>query len=156
MPLSQHIIPNTIACKESATSKKRALEILSHYLAASQTSLNEVDIFDKLLERERLGSTGLGESVAIPHCRMAEASQAMIALVTLDQGIDFDARDGKPVDLLFALIVPEDCTETHLKLLAAAAEMFSDADFCKSLRTCDSSEALYQLLINWQPNSLSA
>lgn len=156
MQLSEHITLNTIACKQAANSKKRALEILSHFLAASQSSLNESDVFDKLLERERLGSTGLGEGVAIPHCRMAEANQAMIAMVTLDQGIDFDARDSKPVDLLFALIVPENCSETHLKLLATAAEMFSDTHFCEHLRACDTSESLYQLLLNWQPNSMTA
>jgi PTS system nitrogen regulatory IIA component len=156
MQLSQYLKSNTIACKQPANSKKRALEILSQYLALSQPDLNESDVFDHLVERERLGSTGLGEGVAIPHCRMAGAEQAMIAMITLDQGIDFDARDGKPVDLLFALVVPEDCTETHLKLLATAAEMFSDSEFCAHLRACRSSEPLYELLLNWQPKSLSA
>lgn len=156
MQLSDHITPNTIKCKESASSKKRALEILSHFLAITQPDLQETEIFDKLLERERLGSTGLGEGVAIPHCRMAKVRQAMIALLTLEEGVDFDARDSKPVDLLFALIVPEDCTETHLKLLALAAEMFSDGDFCSHLRESDQSQAAYELLLNWKSKSLSA
>ena len=156
MQLNDYITPNTIACLQSASSKKRALEVLSHFLALTQPALNETDVFDKLLERERLGSTGLGEGVAIPHCRMKAATQAMVALVTLDQGIDFDARDGKAVDLLFALVVPEDCNETHLKLLATAAEMFSDAVFCSSLRACTNGQDLYELLCHWQPKSLSA
>lgn len=156
MILSDHITPNTISCQESASSKKKALEKLSHYLAQGQPELNEVLVFDKLLERERLGSTGLGEGVAIPHCRMAEANRAMVALITLDQGVDFDARDTKPVDILFALVVPEDCNETHLKILAAAAEMFSDPDFCTQMRACRSNQDLYEMLVNWQPKSLSA
>ena len=156
MILSEHITPNMISCRESASSKKKALEKLSHFLALAQPELNETLVFDKLLERERLGSTGLGEGVAIPHCRMAEAKRAMVALITLDQGVDFDSRDGKPVDILFALVVPEDCNETHLKILAAAAEMFSDPDFCARMRACDNAESLYEMLANWQPKSLSA
>ncbi|HEX7028124.1 MAG TPA: PTS sugar transporter subunit IIA, partial [Gammaproteobacteria bacterium] len=112
-------------------------------------------IFDKLLERERLGSTGLGGGVAIPHCRLAEARQAVVALMTLDSPVDFDSRDKKPVDILFALIVPEDCNEMHLKILATAAEMFSDPKFCQSLRSCESDSDLRTLSENWQPSSLS-
>ncbi|MBN1379074.1 MAG: PTS sugar transporter subunit IIA [Gammaproteobacteria bacterium] len=156
MILSEHITPNAISCKESASSKKKALEKLSHYLALAQSELNESLVFDKLLERERLGSTGLGEGVAIPHCRMAEAKRAMVAMITLDHGVDFDSRDAKPVDILFALVVPEDCNETHLKILAAAAEMFSDPAFCAEMRACSNSQTLYEMLISWQPKSLSA
>jgi PTS system nitrogen regulatory IIA component len=156
MILNDYITPNTISCKESAGSKKKALEKLSHFLALAQPLLNETLVFDKLLERERLGSTGLGEGVAIPHCRMAEANQAMVAMITLEDGVDFDSRDAKPVDILFALVVPEDCNETHLKILAAAAEMFSDPAFCAKMRDCTSNQDLFEMLINWQPKSLSA
>ncbi len=156
MILSEHITPNMISCHESAGSKKKALEKLSHFLALAQPELNETLVFDKLLERERLGSTGLGEGVAIPHCRMAEARRAMVALITLDKGVDFDSRDAKPVDIFFALVVPEDCNETHLKILAAAAEMFSDPTFCAKMRDCQSGQELYEMLSSWQPKSLSA
>lgn len=149
MSLSEYVTPNTIACRESANSKKRALEKLSHYLALGHQGLNETGVFDKLLERERLGSTGLGDGVAIPHCRMAEAEQAVVAMLTLTEGVDFDARDSKPVDILFALVVPEDCNETHLKILANAAEMFSDPQFCQALRSCNSGRELYDLLVDW-------
>lgn len=156
MLVSDYITPDTIGCRKSANSKKRALEILSHYLAQGQPELNESAVFDKLLERERLGSTGLGEGVAIPHCRMTEANRAVVALITLENGVDFDARDSKPVDILFALVVPEDCTETHLKILAGAAEMFSDPEFCQMLRQCRSSQGLYEMLADRHPKSQSA
>ncbi len=156
MILSEHVTPNTVSCRESAGSKKKALERLSHFLALAQPELNETLVFDKLLERERLGSTGLGEGVAIPHCRMEEAKRAMLALITLDKGVDFDSRDANPVDIFFALVVPEDCNETHLRILAAAAEMFSDPEFCAKMRACNNSQELYEMLITWQPKSLSA
>lgn len=155
MILSEHISPNTVSCRESAGSKKKALEKLSHFLALSQPELNETLVFDKLLERERLGSTGLGEGVAIPHCRMAEANRAMVALITLNKGVDFDSRDAKPVDILFALVVPEDCNETHLKILAAAAEMFSDPVFCTAMRACTNDQDLYEMLLGWQPKGVA-
>lgn len=151
MLLSEYITPNTIACHETAGSKKRTLEKLSHYLALGHQGLGETNVFDKLLEREKLGSTGLGDGVAIPHCRMAEAEQAVVALITLSEGVDFDSRDNQPVDILFALVVPENCNETHLKILANAAEMFSDHEFCQTLRSCTSGQELYDLLVNWKP-----
>lgn len=156
MIISNLIKPGAVICRDSVTSKKRALEKLSEYLSAGEPGLTSAMVFDKLLERERLGSTGLGEGVAIPHCRLAEAPHAIIALVTLEAPIDFDARDKKPVDILFALVVPENCSETHLKILASAAEMFSDSAFCRSLRDCNSNEDLLALLSNWRANSLSA
>jgi PTS system nitrogen regulatory IIA component len=149
------IKPDIAVCRASVTSKKRALEKLSEYLAQYDPNLTDTVIFDKLLERERLGSTGLGGGVAIPHCRLAEARQAVVALMTLDSPVDFDSRDKKPVDILFALIVPEDCNEMHLKILATAAEMFSDPKFCQSLRSCESDSDLRTLSENWQPSSLS-
>lgn len=156
MSTNNAIKPDIAVCRESVTSKKRALEKLSEYLAKCDPTLPDTVIFDKLLERERLGSTGLGGGVAIPHCRLAEARHAVVALMTLANPVDFDSRDKKPVDILFALIVPEDCNEMHLKILASAAEMFSDPKFCQSLRSCDNDEELRKLSENWQPNSLSA
>lgn len=156
MTIGTLIKPGAVICRDSATSKKRALEKISEYLSAGEPGLTSAMVFDKLLERERLGSTGLGEGVAIPHCRMAEARQAIIALVTLDAPIDFDARDKKPVDILFALVVPEKCNETHLKILASAAEMFSDPAFCRSLRDCRSNADMFSLLSNRRTTGLSA
>ncbi|HEY3488401.1 MAG TPA: PTS sugar transporter subunit IIA [Gammaproteobacteria bacterium] len=155
MIISEILNAKCVCCRETAGSKKRVLEKVSKLLAAAQ-NLNEVEVFDKLLERERLGSTGLGHGVAIPHCRMHEAQAAAVALLTLQDGINFEARDGKPVDIVFALIVPEHCTETQLKILANAAEMFSDPEFCKQLRSSETADQLYRLISCWQPHSLSA
>ncbi len=156
MTINSFISPDRVACHDDASSRKRALEKLSVFLASSQAGLDKDAIFDKLLERERLGSTALGSGVAIPHCRLPTLQQAAIAFVTLSEGIDYDANDRKPVDLLFALIVPENCNETHLKILAEAAEMFSDSAFCQMLRDSASNENLYELITHWQPKSMTA
>ncbi|GIX21782.1 MAG: PTS IIA-like nitrogen-regulatory protein PtsN [Gammaproteobacteria bacterium] len=151
MSLRDRIQPQTVAWREAVTSKKRALERLSHYLSQAESGLDENAIFEKLLERERLGSTGLGQGVAIPHCRLPGVTDAVAALMTLEDGVDFEAADRRPVDLLLALVVPEDCAEVHLELLAQAAEMFSDPAFCQRLRQAPSAEALYALISGWQP-----
>lgn len=153
--IGEILSPDSVACRETAASKKRVLEKMSRLLAAAE-DLNEIDVFDKLLERERLGSTGLGHGVAIPHCRMPEARRAAVALMTLQAGVDFEARDGRPVDIAFGLVVPEHCTETHLQILAKAAEMFSDPGFCARLRACETNQQLYELVSCWEPQSLSA
>lgn len=155
MIIGEILNPQAVACRETAGSKKRVLEKVSKLLASAE-GLNEIDIFDKLLERERLGSTGLGQGVAIPHCRLPDARRAAIALLTLQLPVNFEARDGNPVDIVFALVVPEHCTETHLQILAKAAEMFSNPEFCARLRACETNQQLYELVNSWQPQSLSA
>lgn len=129
-------------------SKKRALEVLSEILVAGDAPASV--IFSKLIGRERLGSTGLGHGVALPHARIEQSSEARGALIKLSQGIDFDAFDRQPVDLLFALIVPAHFTDEHLQILASLAELFSDQDLCRDLRQADSAEAIYQRLQSWQ------
>lgn len=129
-------------------SKKRALEVLSEILVAGDVPASA--IFNKLIGRERLGSTGLGHGVALPHARIEQSNEARGALIKLSQGIDFDAFDRQPVDLLFALIVPAHFTDEHLQILASLAELFSDQDLCRDLRQADSAEAIYQRLQSWQ------
>ena len=126
-----------VGCHATVSSKKRALEAVSQLMAADIPDLTETEIFDRLIEREKLGSTGLGHGVALPHGRMREVSRAYGALLHLDQAIDFDAIDGQPVDLVFALLVPESATEEHLQLLGALAGLFSDDVQCRRIReTC--------------------
>ncbi|EDY87658.1 phosphotransferase system mannitol/fructose-specific IIA domain (Ntr-type) [gamma proteobacterium HTCC5015] len=120
-------------------------------LASGQSGLNESQIFASMLERERLGSTGVGNGVAIPHSRMEGVESALIAFATLDAGVDYDSPDGEDVDMLFALLVPQECTEEHLKILASAAEMFSDQDFCQELRQSRDAEETFQKLTAWEP-----
>lgn len=123
-----------IACKADIGSKKRALQTLADLLAASDPELKPRKVFDQLCARERLGSTGLGHGLAIPHCRMEGIAEPVAALLTLEQPIDFDAVDGQPLDLLVALMVPSEATDTHLNLLAEIAKTFGAQNACESIR----------------------
>jgi len=119
-------------------------------LATESTELTDRKILESLLQRERLGSTGLGKGIAIPHARVADCKQTLAAFLHVEQGIDYDAMDKKPVDLFFALIVPEDATQEHLEFLAQLAEMFNSNDFCQKLRETDDCREKYTLLSQWQ------
>ena len=126
--------PDRIKCHNSTGSKKRVLEQLSQLLAEHQPDLLDGEVFDGLLNRERLGSTGFGKGVAIPHCRVSGLKVPVAAFVKLDRGIDFDAMDDQPVDLVFGLLVPADSSEEHLQLLAQLAQLISQPNLLNSLR----------------------
>ena len=145
MKLAEVLDASRVRIDQSLSSKKRALEEISKLLSG-RDGLAEADIFNALMAREKLGSTGLGHGVAIPHGRMSETRSTTAALIRLTHGVDYDAHDGQAVDLVFGLIVPQSATEDHLKLLAAVAEKFSEEDFCKQLRAAESSEAAVELL----------
>lgn len=147
--LGELLAPERVACNLHAASKKRALELVSELLASSAPSLSQTAVFESLIGRERLGSTGLGHGVAIPHARMRGAPHAVAAFVKLDQAVDYDATDELPVDLLFALLVPEHYTNEHLALLALLARMFSDPELRRRLREAASSQRAYELLTRW-------
>jgi len=136
------IVTERIRCGVAAPSKKRVLEQLGKLLASTSSGLTQDHVFDRLLERERLGSTGLGHGIALPHARMAEIDQAYGAFVQLTEPVDFDAIDGEPVDLAFALLVPEEATQEHLQLLASLAALFNEESFCAKLRQADSPELI--------------
>lgn len=152
--LSEIITPQRIACNLQLGSKKRVLECIGDMIASSDSGLLPTEIFDSLIARERLGSTGIGHGVAIPHGRLENIDVATCAFVSLEEGIDFDAVDRQPVNLVLALVVPVESTEEHLQLLAQLAEMFSDEDLRQHLRDAKSSEEIYDLLIHWQPPRL--
>ncbi len=124
-------------------SKKRALEVAAEALSDEQMSKR--DIFDALIARERLGSTGLGHAVALPHGRMDGLDVARASFVILKQAVDFDAIDQRPVDLIFALLVPQHFTDEHLRILSFLAERFSDPDFCDQIRAAKSQQAIYDI-----------
>ncbi len=149
MQISDILTSERVACDVKAMSKKRALQKLSDLLASSAPSLSSSKVFDCLLAREKLGSTGLGRGVAIPHARIDHGNQAIGAFIRMSQGVDYDAVDHKPVDLLFALLVPEDSTDEHLQILAGLAEMFSDDTFRERLRNCKGSGEIYDLIAKW-------
>lgn len=149
MQIAKLLDPARIACQQGSSSKKRALETLSELLASGLPGFTDGEIFDSLIGRERLGSTGLGKGVALPHGRMNGLDAPIAALLTLEQGIDYDAIDNQPVDLLFGLLVPEESTDEHLKILAGLAEMFSNSDFCTNLRKSNSAEDCLELIRHW-------
>ncbi len=138
-----------ISCGNTAVSKKRALQNLGELLALSAPELNPDGTFDKLLERERLGSTGLGHGIALPHARVNGIDEAYGAFIQLEDGVNFDAIDNQPVDLIFGLLVPESATKEHLQLLAHLASMFSDAGFCEKLRQATHPEQIMQQIDHW-------
>ena len=146
MLVSDLLSPERVLPDVRATSKKRLLEIISEALVQHDASLNAREIFESLCARERLGSTGLGHGVAIPHGRVNSSAGPQAVFVRLSKPLAFDAVDGQPVDLLFALAVPENCTSDHLNLLAQIAERFSDEELLEELREADDANELVQLL----------
>ena len=150
MQLSEIINVNRIKNDVDVKSKKRALEELSHLVVQDQTQLDANEIFDSLISRERLGATGVGYGIAIPHGRIKNCQKITGAFIKLGEGVDFNTTDNRPVDILFTLIVPEESTDEHLQVLAFLASMFSDKDFREKLRKSNSPEDTYQLLTTWQ------
>ena len=156
MNISSLLNPDRIACDVDAVSKKRSLEILSEMLSHGETGIASGKIFESLLGREKLGSTGLGHGVALPHGRSDQFTEARLAVIKLAQGIDYDAPDSEPVDLLFALIVPEDSCDEHLQILALLAEMLADEELLNQLRKSSKCDAFYDHLTHWEPSSNAA
>lgn len=150
MQLSDIITPERVASNVEANSKKRALEKISDIIATnSDTQMGASEIFDSLIARERLGTTAIDHGVAIPHGRIKNSEETIGAFVQFSNGIDCDALDHQSVNLMFALLVPEESTEEHLHLLARLAKMFSNADLRESLQNAHNDKALYDLLIQW-------
>lgn len=131
-------------------SKKRALEQIATLIAKEVPDLDQQVVFESLIAREKLGSTGFGNGIAIPHCRLKGCSAPVSALLHLDAPIDFDAIDGAPVDLLFVLLVPEAATDAHLELLRQIASMLDRKDVRERLRAAPSNESLYQVVLDVQ------
>jgi PTS system nitrogen regulatory IIA component len=150
MNIASLLTSDRILCGAASTSKKRLLETLADMLAKDLPELDVTTVFEGLLHRERLGSTGIGHGVAIPHGRLPGVNKAIGALITLHEGIDYDAPDQQPVDLLFALIVPEESTEEHLQILATLAQSFSSKDTANRLRQCSEIEQVLMVTGQWE------
>jgi len=138
------LTPGHTLCKVQAASRKRLFEIAAELLAADQPSLVGDEIYNALLARERLGSTALGEGVAIPHCRLAGCEQATAALMTLETAIGFDAPDSQPVDIFVVLLVPESGHEEHLRILAGLAGLLRNKVYRESLRAAHDALTLHR------------
>jgi PTS system nitrogen regulatory IIA component len=145
MQLSDVIDPERIALDISVSSKKSLLEKAAELLARSPNSGQRREIFESLCQRERLGSTGLGHGVAIPHGRVQSQSSVIGAVIRLRNAIDFDAPDQEKVDLFFALSVPDECSDVYLKLLADVAARFGDSNHRRRMRDVGAAEELMKL-----------
>ena len=146
MQISQILAPDRVLSNVPDQSKKAALETLATLIAGADPGLTQAEVFNSLITRERLGSTGLGEGVALPHGRLKNGEHTLGAFIRLGSAIDFDAVDHKPVDLLFALLVPEESTDEHLQILAQLAELFSKPEVLERLRTEQTTEGIFSVL----------
>jgi nitrogen PTS system EIIA component len=148
--IAQLLTPSKILLDLPVTSKKRLFEQVS-LLFENEHGLDRSTTFDALFQRERLGSTGLGEAVAIPHGRIKGLKEARAALVRIEQALPFEAPDNRPVSLLIFLLVPERACEEHLELLSELAELLSDAPVREQLLSVVDPTQLLTTLSQWQP-----
>lgn len=145
MEIADLLETDSVVAKLPATSKKQALQELAKR-AAQITGLHERAIFDVLLERERLGTTGVGNGIAIPHGKLGDLNRMYGLFARLEKPIDFDSVDEQPVDLIFLLLAPEGAGADHLKALARVSRLLRDRKVCEKLRGSDDPDALYALL----------
>ena len=144
--------PGNVLLDLSVSSKKRLFEQIG-LLFENHHGIARNLVFDSLFDRERLGSTGLGQGITIPHGRIKGLKDALGAFVRLAQPVPFDAPDGKPVTLVFTLLVPEQATEKHLQILSELAQMFSDRQLRDLLSGAADAGALHRIISSWQPDA---
>ncbi|MDH5480684.1 MAG: PTS sugar transporter subunit IIA [Nitrosomonas sp.] len=145
LPLSNVIVDLDVASKKRVFEQAGLLFENSIHVAKSQ-------VFDSLFAREKLGSTGLGQGVAIPHGRIKGLREAVAALVRMKEAIPFDAPDGQPVNIACILLVPEKATDQHLQILSELAQMFSDKQFRESILNSKDAAEMHKLIADWAPN----
>jgi len=149
--LEKLLRPDMTHCAVAGVSKKRVFETAAALICQAHGELAENEVYSNLLGREKLGSTALGDGIAIPHCRISNCDEAIVSLITLADGVDFDAPDGEPVDILFVLLVPEEAQQEHLNILAGLAQLLNEARFCKLLRDATDDEQLHQAAVAYTP-----
>ena len=146
MKLSDILTESCILCAVPATSKKRILEVLCAKASELTVKANTYTLLESLMNREKMGSTGIGNGIAIPHGRLANQNKVITVMATTEHPIEFDAIDNRPVDIFIALFVPEEQCQQHLATLQSIATVFSDKRICKQARKCQNSQQLFQLL----------
>ncbi len=146
--LSQLLPPANVKLDISAASKKALFEQAAAMFCDSQT-LNHAHVMGSLLERERLGSTGLGQGIAIPHGRVKGLREAVGAFLRVNVPMEFEAPDGKPVSLIFVLLVPERATDKHLQILSELAQMFSDREVRRQLAEATDAKEAQRIIVGW-------
>ena len=148
MSLQEIIKQDGVLCNATARSKKHCLEILSELLTRAYIDIVSDDVFECLVDRERLGCTSLEKGVAFPHCRASGIEDSVGVLIKLSEPVDFDAPDGEPVDLVFGMMLPVEVNDEHLADVRLVAELLADEDLRAQLRSMNSSSDLYETLIN--------
>jgi PTS system nitrogen regulatory IIA component len=153
--LAKPLPPSHVSLDMDVTSKKRLFEQIG-LLFENENKIARASVFDALFAREKLGSTGLGVGVAIPHGRLKGLRETLVAFIRTKEGVPFDSPDGAPVRLVFAMLVPEHATEQHLNMLSELAQLFSDADLRRRLLTEELPGEVHRLLSEWTPYSTYA
>jgi len=149
--ISQLLPPSNVIIDLDVASKKRVFE-QAGLLFENTFQIARNQVFDSLFAREKLGSTGLGQGVAIPHGRIRGLREAVAALVRMKEAIPFDAPDGQPVSIACILLVPEKATDLHLQILSELAQMFSDKKFRESILNSKNAEEIHKRITDWVPN----
>ena len=151
MNLVSRLLPEShVVLGLDAGSKKRLFEQIG-LLFENSRQIPRARVFDSLFDREKLGSTGLGYGVAIPHGRIRTLKEPVCAFVRTSAPIPFEAPDGAPVNLVFAMLVPEHATEAHLEILSELAQMFSDAELRAALASTEDIQAAHRMITEWSP-----
>lgn len=145
MTISALLSPQSIFLDTEITSKKKLLELIAN-IVADRTQLSESAIYNNLLNRERLGSTGLGLGFAVPHARLENLDHTMGFLFRLKDSVNFESPDNQPVDLVFTIVIPEQATEEHLIILSSLASIFSRPEVCEAIRSAASKEEIAQII----------
>ena len=145
MTISALLSPQSIFLDTEITSKKKLLQLIAN-IAADRAQLSESLIYNNLLNRERLGSTGLGLGFAVPHARLENLDHTMGCFFRLKDPVNFESPDNQPVDLVFTIIIPEQATEEHLIILSSLASIFSRAEVCEAIRSAASKEEIAQII----------
>jgi len=145
MTVSALLSPQTIFLDTEISSKKKLLQLIAN-IVTDRTKLSESMIYNNLLNRERLGSTGLGQGFAVPHARLKDLDKTMACFFRLKEAVNFEAPDNQPVDLVFSIIIPEEATEEHLLILSSLARMFSREEVCDAIRNATSKDEIAQII----------
>ena len=145
MTISELLSPQKIFLDTNISSKKKLLELIANTVA-DQTQLSESKIYNNLLNRERLGSTGLGQGFAVPHARLDNLDQTIGCFFRLKKAVNFEAPDNQPVDLVFTIIIPQEATEEHLLILSSLAGIFSRAEVCEAIRNASSKDEIEDII----------
>jgi PTS system nitrogen regulatory IIA component len=145
MDIADLVMPRAVIAQLRAPTKRQVLQELARR-AATMTGIADKRIYDALAERERLGTTGIGTGIAIPHCRLPELTRLYGMFARLERPVPFEAIDDQPVDLVFLLLAPTEAGAEHLKALARVSRLLRDKAMCEKLRGANSADALYALL----------